>query len=156
MDNASCVTRTYSRLVEGGHKTFLCPHAPGAWPSPSRKADTQLQGLTIWTVLMQATSWGDGSGVHITWREVFIRSRRNIFTSRTDCYMGHPRPILRTGWTSDIYHSQLRNLHPYLGVGALLQNSKLLKVNVQSKTQLACHLLRLLWSIYGLIHVSSP
>jgi hypothetical protein len=35
-------------------------------------------------------------------------------------------------------------LPSYLFIGASLQNSKLHKVNIESKTQLACHMLRLL------------
>jgi hypothetical protein len=44
----------------------------------------------------------------------------------------------------DSQHSVGGNLPSDLFVGASLQNSKLHKVDAESKTQLACHLLRLL------------
>jgi hypothetical protein len=55
-----------------------------------------------------------------------------------------PGPYLALGEPSMFHHSQLRNLPSYLSVGASLQNSKLYKVIAESKTQLVCHLLRLL------------
>jgi hypothetical protein len=51
--------------------------------------------------------------------------------------------VLR-GQVWDLHHPARGNLPSYLPVGVLLQNSKLQKVNADSKTQLACHLLRLL------------
>jgi hypothetical protein len=47
-------------------------------------------------------------------------------------------------------------LPSYLHERASLQESKLHKVNAESKPQLACHLLRLLWSLYEHLSVSSP
>jgi hypothetical protein len=68
VDNVAYLTRTYSRLVEGIHKTFLGPHALGArsWPVAQQ---TRNPYHTIGTVLKQASSSGDGSEIHITMRE---------------------------------------------------------------------------------------
>jgi hypothetical protein len=51
--------------------------------------------------------------------------------------------VLR-GQVRDSHHLTGRNLSSYLFIGASLQNSKLHKVNTESKTQLTCHMLRLL------------
>jgi hypothetical protein len=56
----------------------------------------------------------------------------------------------------DSHHPMGGNLPSYLFIGALLQKSKLHKVNAESKTQLACHLLRLLQSLYWLLNIFSP
>jgi hypothetical protein len=63
--------------------------------------------------------------------------------------------VLR-GWVHDSHHPAGENLPSYLIVGASLQNSKLHKVNIESKSHLACHLIRLLYSLYGYLRVSSP
>jgi hypothetical protein len=47
------------------HKTFLGPHAPGAWSWPVAR-QTRYPYHTIGTVLNQTSSWGDWSRVHIT------------------------------------------------------------------------------------------
>jgi hypothetical protein len=83
--------------------------------------------LIISTVLKEATSWGDGSC--------------------TNCCTGHLRPCHALGNC---------NLPSYLIVNASLQNSKFYKVNEESKTQLVCHLSRLVQFLYGHIRVSSP
>jgi hypothetical protein len=86
----------------------------------------------------------------------------------TDIHISpRPRCVVVTNHTTDTEHlphdrecpqaslilrGQVRDLHLpvrgylpfYFIVGASLQNSKLHKVKVKSKTQLACHLLRLL------------
>jgi hypothetical protein len=46
--------------------------------------------------------------------------------------------VLR-GCVQDSYHPVGGYLHSYLVVGASLHNSKLHKVNTESKTKLACH-----------------
>jgi hypothetical protein len=51
--------------------------------------------------------------------------------------------VLR-GWVRDSHHPVGGYLTSYLFVGVSLQNSKLHKLNVESKSQFACHLLRLL------------
>jgi hypothetical protein len=50
--------------------------------------------------------------------------------------------VLR-GWVWDSHHPAEEYLPSYPVVGASLQNSKLHKINIESKTGLACHLLRL-------------
>jgi hypothetical protein len=62
--------------------------------------------------------------------------------------------ILR-GWVRDSHHPTGVNLPSYIVVGASLQESKLHKVKVESKTQLACHLLRLLYSLNEHLSISS-
>jgi hypothetical protein len=49
------------------------------------------------------------------------------------------------------HHSAGGYLHSYLGIGALLQ-----EINAECKSLLAYHLLRLLYSLYGHLRVSSP
>jgi hypothetical protein len=66
-----------------------------------------------------------------------------------------PGPWFTLGEPPTFYRNRLHNLPSYLVIGASLQNSKLSKVNTESNSQLACHLMRLLWSLYGLICVSS-
>jgi hypothetical protein len=51
--------------------------------------------------------------------------------------------ILR-GWVLNSHHLAGGYLPSYLVIDVSLPNSKLHKVNAESKTQLACHLLRLL------------
>jgi hypothetical protein len=51
--------------------------------------------------------------------------------------------ILR-GRVQDSHHLARGNLPSYLFIGTSLRKSKLLKVNAESKSQLVCHLLRLL------------
>jgi hypothetical protein len=51
--------------------------------------------------------------------------------------------ILRA-WVRDSHHPAGGNLPSFLFVGVSLQKSKLQKINIESKSQLACHLLRLL------------
>jgi hypothetical protein len=51
--------------------------------------------------------------------------------------------ILR-GRVRDSHHPVAGHLPSYLIVGASLQKNKLWKVNTESKSQLACHLLKLL------------
>jgi hypothetical protein len=58
-------------------------------------------------------------------------------------------------WVWDSYHLTGGYLPSNLYVGAPLYNSKLWRVNVENKSHLACHLLRLLSSLYGYISVSS-
>jgi hypothetical protein len=70
-----------------------------------------------------------------------------------DCPQANP--VLR-GWVRDSHHPVGGYLPSYLDVGALLQKSKLQKVNAESKSLLACHLLRLLYTLYGHLSVSPP
>jgi hypothetical protein len=64
----------------------------------------------------------------------------------------HENLILR-GWVRDSHHLAGGNLPSYIFVGASLLNSKLHKANAKNKSQLACHLLRLLYSLYGHLSV---
>jgi hypothetical protein len=57
---------------------------------------------------------------------------------------GCPQIRALRGRVWDSHHLARGYLPSYLVIGALLQNSKLHKVNIESKTHLACHLLRLL------------
>jgi hypothetical protein len=54
------------------HKTFLCPHVLGTqlWPVTRQ---TRSPYRMIGMVLKQASSWGDGSGIHITrWEDTYL------------------------------------------------------------------------------------
>jgi hypothetical protein len=81
--------------------------------------------------------------VHISWYGLFSCKPRHEGTGP-----GFTSPGKRFSYVFVKTYSLL--------IGASLQNSKLPKVNRESKSSLAYHLLRLLWSLYGLIHVSSP
>jgi hypothetical protein len=59
----------------------------------------------------------------------------------TDCPQAN---LVLRGRVRDSHHLTGGYLPPYLFVGALLQKSKLSKVSTESKSLLACHLLRLL------------
>jgi hypothetical protein len=52
--------------------------------------------------------------------------------------------LILGGQVWDSHHPVGENLPSYIFIGASLQNSKLHKINTKSKSQLACHLLRLL------------
>jgi hypothetical protein len=58
------------------HKTFLGPHTLGAWLWPVTR-QTCSPYHTIGTILKQASSRGDGFGIHITrWEELTFSSMR--------------------------------------------------------------------------------
>jgi hypothetical protein len=79
--------------------------------------------------------------LHTSWECIHVLRKRPQDISRSPC----PRCAVMASRTTDpqpLPHD--RDLPSYLFVCASLQKSKLQKVNVESKSQLACHMLTLL------------
>jgi hypothetical protein len=128
-DSATYITRIYSRLVEGGHKTSLGPHTLGARPSLSHKADNtvHISRYRLPSSMSRLEDMGPGftsPGERFSYVPVETYSLPVLIAIRDD-----PSPCFALGESLTFYHSRLCTLTSYLVIGVSLQNSKLQKVN---------------------------